>query len=182
MPAERRRLIPAALAVLVLAACNSGGGDGGGGPTPPTAPGPAIVFTPDRSAGSNSISMRVGDGSTATVLQLEIFATEVLNVQLVEFVLLNPNSRLRFDGFTRGEFIGAGAQVIVGGGGNALSFEVLRVAPSAASGSGRILTLTFSAVAAGNGRFDFVDPVAEDPFGLEIPGIDWIGGAVQVIR
>ena len=177
MPAIRRHRIPAALALLALAAC---GGSGNGG-APPTAPSPAILLTPDRTAGSSSISLRAGDGSTASVLQLEVFATEVLSVQAVDFVLLVPSDLLRFEGFERGELMGAGAQVIVGGGGNAPSFQILRVAPSAASGSGRILTLTFSAVAAGSGRFDFVDPVAEDPSGLELAGVDWIGAAVRVI-
>ena len=176
MLVRRHVLHLAALVVLALAAC-SGDGDG----TPPTGPSRAIIFTPDRAAGGNSISMRAGAGSTPSVLQLEIFATEVVNLQAVEFVLLNPNDLLRFDGFERGELMGAGAQVIVGGGGNALAFDVIRIAPNAASGSGRILILTFSAIGEGRGRFDFVDPLAEDPFGLEIQGIDWIGGAVQVI-
>ncbi len=168
----------AAAALLLLSACGGDGGTGGGSPT---APGPSIVFTPDRAAGDNSISLRAGAGSSGSVLRLEVFATEVLNVQAVEFVLLYPDARLRFDGFTRGDFLGASAQVITGGGSNTLSFDVLRIAPSAASGSGVILTLTFSAIASGSGSFSFIDPVAEDPFGLEIQGIDWIGGSVQVI-
>lgn len=173
------RAAVALLAILWLAAC--GGRISGGGGTPPTGPLPTIVFTPDRAAGSNSVTMRSGAGSTASVLQLEIFATEVLNVQAVDFVLLFPNELLRFDSFERGELIGAGAQVIVGGGGNALSFQLLRTAATAASGSGRILTITLTATGAGDGRLDFLDPVAEDPLGLEIAGIDWIGGTVRVV-
>ncbi len=165
------------LAALLLAAC---GGSSDGGGTPPTAPGPSIAFTPDRAAGANSITMRAGAGSTASVLELEIFATEVLNVQSVEFSLLYPGNLLRFEGFTRGDFAGAGAQVLTGGGSGNLSFDVLRLG-GAASGSGIILTLTFSAAAGGSGSFNFLDPLAEDPFGLEIQGIDWIGGMVVVV-
>ncbi len=162
---------------LLLAACGGSTDSGGGSPT---APGPSIVFTPDRAAGSGSISMRSGAGSTASVLQLEILATEVLNVQAVEFLLLYPGGLLQFDGFTRGDFLGAGAQVIAGGGGGNLSFDALRIG-GAASGSGTILSLTFTVVTGGTGSFNFVDPLAEDPFGLEIEGIDWIGGTVRVV-
>ena len=175
----RKGLAVALIGGLWLAAC-SGSDDGGGGP--PTGPSPAIVFTPDRDAGANSIGMRAGAGSTDSVLQLEIFATQVTNLQAVDFVLLVPNGLLRLDDFERGEFIGAGAQVIVSGGGsNAVTFQILRTTPAAATGSGRILTIRFTAVGGGSGRFDFLDPTAEDPFGLVIPGIDWIGGAVQVV-
>lgn len=180
MKPESRHRIVGALAVLgaLLAACGGSGDGGGGGPT---APMPAIVFTPDRAAGANSVSMRAGAGSTASVLQLEIVATELPAFQAVDFTLLYPANLLRLDGFERGELIGAGAQVITGGGAGALTFQLLRTASSPASGSGRILTLTFTAVGGGAGRFDFSDPVAEDPFGLEIAGIDWIGGTVRVV-
>lgn len=127
--------------------------------------------------------MRAGPGSTADVLQLEIFATEVVGVQSLDFVLAVPNDLLRFENFTAGDFIGATAQVAVSGGGsNAVTFDVLRTAPSAATGSGVILTLRFAAIASGTGRFDFLSPEAEDAFGISIPGIDWIGGTVQVVR
>lgn len=125
--------------------------------------------------------MRSGGGSQGAVLQLEIAANEMLNVQAVDFVLTFPANLLRYDGFTRGDFLGAGAQLIPGGGGSALSFDILRTAPSPASGSGVIITLNFTAVGAGTGRIDFVDPVAEDAFGLDVPGVDWIGSAVRVV-
>ncbi len=163
---------------LLLAAC-SGDTDGGG--SPPTAPEPAIVLTPDRAAGSPSISLRAGAASTSSVLQLEVVASGLLNVQAIDFVLLYPERILRYDGFTRGAFMGVTAQVITGTGASSQSFQILRTNPGPASGSGVILTLTFSAIAGGAGDFDFLDPVAEDPFGLEIQGIDWIGAAVQVI-
>lgn len=172
-------LVLVLVAALGLAACT--GSDSGGG-SPPTGPSPAIIFSPDRSAGANSISMGAGAGSTDSVLELEIVATDVINLQAVDFVLLVPNSLLRLDDFVRGDFIGAGAQVLISGGNsNAVTFQILRTAPSAATGSGTILTLRFTAVGAGTGRFDFLDPEAEDPFGVVIPGIDWIGGAVQVV-
>jgi len=62
-----------------------------------------------------------------------------------------------------------------------VTFDILRTAPSAATGSGVILTLQFTAIANGTGRFDFQNPEAEDAFGLLITGIDWIGSTAQVI-
>jgi len=73
------RLVLALIGIVFLTACG-GDGDGAGGGTP-TGPSPLIVITPDRNAGANSIAMRAGPGSTATILQLEIFATEVTGVQ-----------------------------------------------------------------------------------------------------
>ncbi|MEM7584552.1 MAG: cohesin domain-containing protein [Acidobacteriota bacterium] len=164
-----------------LAGCDSGGGSGGS--TPPTAPSPAIIVTPDGGGSPPRFGIRSGSGSTSDLLQLEIFAAEIVQVQAIDFNLTVPNTLLRLDNFERGELIGAGAQVILqNGGSSAPSFEILRTAPSGATGSGIVLTLTFAAIGAGNGRFDFIDPVAEDPLGLEIPNVDWIGAAVQVIR
>ncbi len=79
-----------------------------------------------------------------------------------------------------GECRSLGAARPRGGGSGNLSFDVLRLG-GAASGSGIILTLTLSAAAGGSGSFNFLDPLAEDPFGLEIQGIDWIGGMVVVV-
>ncbi|MEM7349324.1 MAG: cohesin domain-containing protein [Acidobacteriota bacterium] len=170
----------AVLGALLLAAC-SGSGDGGG--SGPTSPSPMIVLTPDRAAGAGSIALRVGAGSTASVLQLEIVATEVPGIQAVDFLLLVPSGLLRFDSFTRGDLIGAGAQVIFGGAGSdTLSFQILRTVQATPPDSGLILTLTFTATAAGTGRFDFAGQLAEDLNGLTIPGIDWIGGTVQVVQ
>ncbi len=172
-------LLISATSLMGLAGCDNGGG---GGTSTPTGPSPAIVVTPDRGGVVPYFGVRAGAGSTASILQLEIFATEVINVQAIDFNLALPNTLLRLDSFERGELIGAGAQVILqNGGSNAPSFQILRTAPSAITGSGVILTLTFTAVGAGSGRFGFIDPEAEDPFGLVIPNVQWIGAAAQVV-
>ena len=176
---RRQQAVWGILLVVPLGIMACGGSSSGGGGGLPTEPGPSVFFTPDRAATSPSISMR-GGGSTPAVLQLEIFATDMPNFQAVDFVLVYPVELLRYEGFERGELIGAGAQVITDAANSAVAFQVLRTAPSAASGTGIILSITFSAIGDGQGRFDFVDPVAEDPFGLDISGIDWIAGTVRV--
>ncbi len=172
-------LVIAATSALSLTACE--GSSSGGGGTPPTGPSPIIIVTPDSGGTTPSFGVRAGAGTTASILQLEIFATEVVNVQAVDFIFTLPNTLLRLDSFERGELIGAGAQVLVqNGGSNAPTFQILRNG-SAVTGTGVILTLNFSAIGAGNGRFDFVDPEAEDPLGLVIPNVNFIGAAVQVV-
>lgn len=179
MPAITTSAI-AVLGILWLAAC--GGSGDGGGPTPPSGPSPMILFTPDRAAGARSITLREGSDTTASILQLEVFATEVPGIQAVDFLLLFPNDLLRFESFDRGELIGAGAQVVLASAGsNTLAFQILRIAQTTAPETGLILTLTFTAIGAGSDRIDFVNPEAEDIFGATIPDIDWIGGTVQVV-
>ncbi len=141
-----------------------------------------IVFTPDRAAPAGSISMRAGAGTTASVLELEIAVADLVNVQTVDFVLAYPGDLLRLDGFRPGPFLGPGVSVILQQTGTG-STTVLttRADPSGATGSGVVLTLVFAATSSGDGRLDFVDPEAADPFGLEIPGVEWIGGSVRVV-
>ncbi len=167
------------IVALILGGCQGDGSSTSGGPT---APSPMIVFTPDRAAGSGSVAMRAGPGSTASVLELEIAATELVNVQTVDFVLAYPGALLRFDGFRPGSFLGADASLILEqASADSLTVTMTRIDPSGATGSGVVLTLVFTNAAGGDGRLDFVAPEAGDPFGLEIPGLDWIGGTVRVV-
>ncbi len=179
MKLHRPRRATAALVLLLAAACNTGSSGPGDSPTGPL---PAIILTPDPVVGGSTISMRAGVGSTASVLQLEIFATDIVNLQAADFTLLYPDQLFRYDGFQRGDFIGAGAQVITGTTGpGTVTFDLLRTTPAPATGSGPMLFVTFTAIGAGDGRFDFFEPFAEDQLGLEITGIDWAGAAVRVV-
>ena len=178
MTVKQRNLVPWLLAALALWGCEGSSSTAGG----PTAPSPMIVFIPDRAAGGGSVSMRAGGGSTASVLELEIVATDLVNVQTMDFVLAYPGDLLRFDGFRTGPFLGAGVSAIlepVAAG--SLNVLMTRLDPSGASGSGVVLTVILSAAGSGEGRLDFVAPEAADPFGLEISDVDWIGGAVRVV-
>ncbi len=167
----------AAFAILGMG-CSSGG-DTSGSPTEPL---PALIFIPDRPAAGGSVSMRSGPGTTDTMLELEIVATGLVDVQTVDFVLSFPGSLLVFDAAAQGPFLGTGASLIVAGATTgSVTLLLTRTEPSGASGGGVILTVRLQAVAGGEGRLDFVSPEATDPAGLIIPDVDWIGGTVQIV-
>lgn len=175
-----RALILGGLLLALVAGCDGGGGSSSG--TGPTAPQPMILFTPDGSPTSPSISMRAGSGTTATVLALEIRATDVVDVRTVDFTLDYPGQLLQFTGFRQGSFLGTDASVVLAGASNG-SFTVFITSAGSlgASGGGVIVIFEFQALASGSGRIDFVAPEAGDSSGLEIEEMSWIGGAVQII-
>lgn len=164
-------LLTVLLCFLLLGGCN--GGDGS-----PTEPRIGVFFTPDHSAGSNSVTLRSVDVATNT-LDLEIFATEVSDLHSMVVTVAYPNNLLRLDGYREGDFLGLSVPLTVTFFDNVVITQV-RVLPSGVSGSGTIGTLSFTAVAEGSDRIDFIDPVAQDPAGTEIADVDWIGGRVEV--
>ena len=137
------------------------------------------VRSPDRSAGSNSITLRSA-GSTRDTLELEIFASDVTNVHSVFITVVYPTNLLRFNNYQDGAFMASSIPVVITVFDNVVITQV-RIAPQGVSGSGTIGVLTFSAIAEGASRIDFLEPEALDPAGQVIPGVDWIGGQVQVI-
>lgn len=174
MNRETRRSVLRFVALGLLLLLN--GCDGGG--DSPTEPQSGILFTPDSSAGSNSVILRKV-GGTSTTLELEIFATELNDVQSLLIGLTYPTDLLQFNGHVQGEFLNPSIPVVLTVFDTVLITQT-RLSPGGVSGSGRIGTLTFSALAEGTGRIDFFDPQALDPDGQEIAGVDWIGGGVQV--
>jgi cohesin domain-containing protein len=184
-----RRLPPGSavlfgLLALALAAC---GGGGGGGPTqpppPPPPPPPGIVFTPQGAAGANSISLASGAGTTVNTLFLEVRATQVTDLYGVAFDLTYPSAQLQYVRATAGPLLPGGAvqavpsvpgTLVVGG-------THLGGVPGA-TGSGVVLTLELSAVAAGGGSFAFSRNSAIDSDGDAIAGVEWVAGSVQVNR
>ena len=169
------------VATLLTFACSSSDGAGDGGGDSPTEPVPGVLFLPDTGPVGPTITFRDGGGDVNT-LRLEVFASEIEDLQGVEFGFTLPTELLRFDTIEQGDFLGGASLVIDGSGGTQTVFNT-RIQPGGATGSGVILTLVFTAVGPqGNGRIDFLDPAAFDSNDLEMMQVDWIGGEVRVVR
>lgn len=179
-----RRLFKASLApillttLLFLSACSNGGGPGDGGGGTPTEPQPGVLFVPDRGPVGPTITFRDGGGDINT-LRLEVFASEIEDLQGVEFGFTVPTELLRLDTVEQGDFLSGALLTIDGSSGTQTIFDT-RVQPGGDTGSGVILTLVFTAIAPGNGRIDFLDPAAFDSTDLEMMQVDWIGGEVRI--
>jgi hypothetical protein len=167
---------------LLLAAC--GGGGGGSGPTAPPPTPAGIVFTPAGAAGANTLFLASGAATTASTLVLEVRASQVTDLYGVAFNLTYPSAQLQFVRATAGPLLGSGAvqaavssppgTLIVGG-------THLGGVPGA-NGSGVVMTLEFTAVAAGSGSFGLSRNSALDSSGRPIAGVVWLAGSVSVTR
>jgi hypothetical protein len=173
----------AALALLALA-CGGGGGGGPTSPTPTPTPLPSIVFTPSGTAGSNAVLLASGSATTATTLVLEVRANQVTDLYGVAFDLTYPSAQIQFSRATTGPLLGSSGSVqaavsapgtlVVGG-------SHLGAVPGA-NGSGVLLTLEFTATAAGQGSFAFARNSAFNSSGQTLAGTSWLAGSVQVTR
>ena len=169
------------LLMLALAAC--GGGGGGGGPTEPTPPTPGIVFTPQGTATANSISLASGTGTTANTLILEVRATQVTDLYGVAFDLAFPSAQLQFTRATAGALLSGGSvQAVASAPGTLVVGGTHLGNVAGANGSGVLMTLEFSAVAAGQGSFAFSRNSAFDSHGMAMTGVGWVAGSVTVTR
>ena len=176
---SRHALLPLLLA-LTLAAC--GGGGGGSGPTAPPPPTAGIVFTPQGTPGANTLYLASGAATTTTTLVLEVRASQMTDLYGVAFNLTYPSAQLQFVRATAGPLLGNGAvqaavssppgTLIVGG-------THLGSVPGA-NGSGVVMTLEFTAVAAGSGSFAFTRNSALDSSGRPIASVAWLAGSVSV--
>jgi len=181
-----RRWTPALLGCAAFGLLSCGGG-GSGSPT--ENPAAVIFFTADGAASSRSFSLRRGNGTSGTHLQLELVATEVTNVHSLDFVLELPPNIVRFDGQRQGSFLsqnGASAVLValqlpapLNG---VLISDVRPNGASGVSGSGVVLTIELEALANGSGRIDFEIPEASDPQGRALDSLRWISGSVSVQR
>ena len=173
------RVVAGAL-VALAAAC--GGGGGGGNPVePPTA---SLVFTPAQNQTANSLALVRSNGTDPNSLALDLRGTGVSDLYGAAFDLTYPAS-LRFDGATEGTWLnGGGAQTSlqVATGTNRLTVGITRLgALTGVTGDGTLLTLRFSAVAAGSGSIEFVAPNAYTTTSTAYT-VRWIGGSVAVTR
>jgi hypothetical protein len=177
------------LSVLILALAACGGGGGGGGPTEPTPPSPpppptpGIVFTAQGTAGANSLSLASGSATTTTTLILELRANQVTDLYGVAFDLAYPSAQLQFTRVTAGPLLSGGAvQAVVTTPGTLVVGGTHLGNVPGATGSGVVLTLEFTAVAAGEGSFAFSRNSALDSHGQAISGLSWVAGSVRVTR
>ena len=178
------RTAAVAAALVAVPACGgSGGGGGGGSPTPPP-PAGGITFTPaGNPAGAAVVLTRQGNDPNTLVLTVE--ARSVSDLYGVAFDLAYPSQALTFEGATEGGFLGGGTattslQVAEQQGRLVVGLTRLG-AVSGSSGSGTLLTLSFRAVAAGNGALSFSANQGIASNGAPL-ALDWLGGSVQVTR
>jgi hypothetical protein len=148
---------------------------------------PGISFVASGAAGAESLSLAAGPGTSATALELQLRATQVTDLYGVAFDLTYPTALLDWTSSTEGSFLGAP-------GGGQTSLQVVEASPgrlvvgltrlggvSGATGSGDLLTLTFSAVGAGSQPIAFAQNTAYDSAGQARP-LTWVGGSVSVVR
>jgi len=169
---------------LLLTAC--GGGGGGSTPTEPPPPPPpvaGIVLTPQAAPGANSLYLASGTGTTATTLVLELRANQVTDLYGVAFDLTYPATQLQFVRATAGPLLNNGAvQAAVSSPGTLIVGGTHLGSTPGATGSGVVLTLEFSAVAAGSGSFAFARNSALNSTGAAISGLTWLAGSVTVTK
>ncbi|HEV7786882.1 MAG TPA: cohesin domain-containing protein, partial [Thermoanaerobaculia bacterium] len=175
----------AALAALLALACGGGGGGGPTAPTPTPTPAAGIVFTPQGAPGGNAIFLSAGAATTATTLVLEVRANQVTDLYGVAFNLTYPSAQLQFSRATAGSLLGGdtgSVQAVVSTPGTLVVGGSHLGAVPGANGSGVVLTLEFTATAAGQGSFAFALNSAFNSTGQTQAGISWLAGSVQVTR
>lgn len=159
---------------------------GCGGSSSPSAP-PGASFTPDGSAGANSISLSQNPASDANRLIIDVQANQVSGLFGINLELSYPTNVLRYATATEGGFLG-NANVDT-------SFVVAERSPGelvigltrlrdvqGASGSGILCSLEFTLPGSGTGAFTLVETEAFGPEGISKPEVTWVGGSVQVTR
>lgn len=178
-----RRSLPVLLLALGLAACGGSGGGGGSTPTSPPPPTPGFVFTAQAAPGANSLYLTSGAATTATTLVLELRANQVTDLYGVAYDLTYPATQLQFVRVTAGPLLNNGAvQAVVSSPGTLVVGGTHLGNVPGASGSGVVMTVEFSAVAAGQGSFAFAHNSALNSSGTAIPGLTWLAGSVTVTK
>lgn len=176
----------AGLILCVGLACGGGGGGGGGG-GPVQPPLPSLTFTPAGAATAGSVSIARTNGVDITTLVVEIRVREVPGLYGAAFDLTYPAGILRYDSAAEGTFLSAGAtpttfQVATAGTDRLIvGISRLGTAPGVASGEGSLVTLQFTAIAAGTGTFTFSANRGFDAAGAALPAA-WVAGSVTVVR
>lgn len=166
----------------LLTACGGSGG-GGTGPTAPPPPVVGIVLTPQATPGVNSLYLASGSATTATTLVLELRANQVTDLYGVAFDFTYPATQLQFVRATAGPLLNNGAvQAAVSSPGTLIVGGTHLGTTPGANGSGVVMTLEFSAAAAGSGSFAFARNSALNSTGAAISGLTWLAGSVTVTK
>jgi hypothetical protein len=173
----------ALLLALLLASCGGSGGGGGTPTSPPPPPVAGITFTAQAAPGANSLYLTSGAATTASTLVLELRANQVTDLYGVAFDLTYPATQLQYVRVTAGPLLANGAvQAAVSSPGTLILGGTHLGTTAGASGSGVVLTIELSAVAAGQGSFAFSRNSALNSTGAPISGITWLAGSVTVTK
>jgi len=156
-----------------------------GGDDTSTGPSGSTAFTSDNpSPGSNSVVLEQRSAGVDR-LTLSVRMVEVQNVYGAAFEISYPQNLVRFSNFSQGGFLsGDGAPVSIQVAENPVGNLIIGATRlgnvGGISGTGDLLLLNFNAVAPGSGRMNFRNASLRDPANNVIPGVQFIGGNVQV--
>ena len=160
------------LAMVPLLGCESGGGS----PTAPAAPVTTrgVIFSP---ATPNDPAIALRGSASGSTVEIEVYAVGVDDLYGVSFELRFPADLLRYENHGRGVFPSLEARE---GGVGQLLVGATHLGPVAGlSGDGAVVLARFTAIANGNGRFDFSGEEAFDSFGDRLT-LNWQGGTVSI--
>ncbi len=143
-----------------------------------------MTYTPASSGGAGSLALATAAGSSSSTLRLDLVATGVVDLFGASFDLVYPTQPVAYVAATEGAFLSSSGAV-------ATTFQVLETEPgrllvgvsrlgavAGATGTGTLLTLEFSAVAAGSGAISFEAARAFASDGDEIAATIFVGGTV----
>ena len=165
-------MVATVLATMVLFGCESGGR----GPTAPVSPvtSRGVSFSP---APPDDAAIALRGSASGSTLEIEVYAVGVDDLYGLSFELRFPAELLRYESQGRGVFPSLEAREAAAG---QLLVGATHLGPVAGlSGGGTIVVARFTAIADGNGRFDFSDEEAFDSFGDGL-ALNWHGGTVSV--
>jgi hypothetical protein len=118
---------------------------------------------------------------------VRVQANSVEDLYGVAFDLLFPVTLLEYQGTAEGTFLSAGGagttmQVFQGAGGRLVAGATRLGAVGGVGGTGTILELEFTLLAAGTGELRFESQQGFDAAGTAISGLSWSGGTLRVVR
>jgi hypothetical protein len=174
------------VAVVFSSVGCGGGGGGGGGPTEPPPPTSLVKFTPDGSAGANSIYLAQGNNTQVSRFVLDVKVSQVEDLYGVSFNLVYPNARLKWipGGTKEGTHLSSSGStdlLVEEGSPGVLVVGISLLGDVAgSSGSGTLLSLEFEAVSAGSGTVKMTRHDAVNSSGDVKTQVEWISGSISV--